>query len=203
VIKLEGDVVEFNIRNPHSFILIEVTEKDGKKVKWGGEWGGVTQLSQGGVTRFTLEVGDHLIIEGAHVVPGFVDLEPWRERILGWYSRPASGPLPRAGLPVVVVHGLDDGLVPPAFSSAPYVAAAQAAGREVRYWQVHNAEHFDAFLGFPDYAARFVPMLPYVYAALDRVDAYLDGKGALPVDAVIASTPRGSAQLTAGNLAIP
>ena len=65
VMKIEGDVVEFNIRNPHSFILIEVTEKDGKKVRWGGEWGGVTQLSQGGVTRFTLEVGDHLIIEGA------------------------------------------------------------------------------------------------------------------------------------------
>jgi hypothetical protein len=65
VVKIEGDVVEFNIRNPHSFILIEVTEKDGKKVRWGGEWGGVTQLSQGGVTRFTLEVGDHLIIEGA------------------------------------------------------------------------------------------------------------------------------------------
>jgi len=111
--------------------------------------------------------------------------------------------LPRAGLPVVVVHGLDDGLVPASFSSAPYVAAAQAAGREVRYWQIHNAEHFDAFLGFPDYAARFVPMLPYVYAALDRVDAFLDGKGALPTDAVIATTPRGSAELGAGNLAIP
>jgi hypothetical protein len=65
VMKIEGKVVEFNIRNPHSFILIEVSEKDGKKVRWGGEWGGVTQLSQGGVTRFTLEVGDHLIIEGA------------------------------------------------------------------------------------------------------------------------------------------
>ena len=65
LVKLEGDVVEFNIRNPHSFIVIEVTEKDGKKVKWGGEWGGVTQLSQGGVNRFTLEVGDHLIMEGA------------------------------------------------------------------------------------------------------------------------------------------
>ena len=65
LVKLEGDVVEFNIRNPHSFIVIEVKEKDGKKVKWGGEWGGVTQLSQGGVDRFTLEVGDHLIIEGA------------------------------------------------------------------------------------------------------------------------------------------
>ena len=65
VMKIEGKVVEFNIRNPHSFINLEVEEKDGKKVRWGGEWGGVTQLSQGGVTRFTLEVGDYLIIEGA------------------------------------------------------------------------------------------------------------------------------------------
>ena len=111
--------------------------------------------------------------------------------------------LPRKGLPVMVIHGLDDGLVPVAFTSAPYVAAAQAVGSDVPYWQVHNAEHFDDFLGFPDYAARFVPMLPYVYAALDRVDAYLDGKGALPVDAVIATTPRGSAALGPGHLAIP
>ena len=111
--------------------------------------------------------------------------------------------LPRAGLPVIVIHGLDDGLVPPAFSSAPYVAAAQAAGRPVRYWQVHNVEHFDAFLGFPDYAARYVPSLPYVYAALDRVEAFLDGKGALPTDATIATTPRGGAPLGADNLAIP
>jgi hypothetical protein len=65
LMKIEGKVLEFNIRNPHSFILIEVAEKDGKTVRWGGEWGGVTQLSQGGVTRFTLEVGDYLIIEGA------------------------------------------------------------------------------------------------------------------------------------------
>jgi hypothetical protein len=65
LVKLEGDIVEFNIRNPHSNIVIEVTEKNGKKVKWAGEWGGVTQLSQGGVNRFTLEVGDHLIMEGA------------------------------------------------------------------------------------------------------------------------------------------
>ena len=64
VMKIEGKVVEFNIRNPHSFILLEVQE-NGKPIRWGGEWGGVTQLSQGGVTRYTLEVGDYLIIEGA------------------------------------------------------------------------------------------------------------------------------------------
>ena len=65
LVRLEGDIVQFNIRNPHSFILIEVKEKDGTKTKWGGEWGGVTQLSQGGVDRYTLEIGDYLIIDGA------------------------------------------------------------------------------------------------------------------------------------------
>jgi hydroxybutyrate-dimer hydrolase len=111
--------------------------------------------------------------------------------------------LPRKGLPVVVIHGTDDGLVPQAFSSAAYVAMAQAAGRDVRYWQVRNAQHFDAFLGFPQYGAVYLPLLPYVYSALDRVDAHLDGKAALPADAVIATVPRAGKPLAAGNLAMP
>lgn len=111
--------------------------------------------------------------------------------------------LPRKGLPVVVIHGTDDGLVPQAFSSAPYVAMARAAGRDVRYWQVRNAQHFDAFLGFPQYGAVYLPLLPYVYAALDRVDAHLDGKSALPADAVIATIPRAGKPLAADNLAMP
>jgi len=64
-VKLEGTVAEFNIRNPHSFISIEVVDKDGKVTRWGGEWGGVTQLSQGGVNRFTLKIGDKIVIDGA------------------------------------------------------------------------------------------------------------------------------------------
>jgi hydroxybutyrate-dimer hydrolase len=111
--------------------------------------------------------------------------------------------LPREGLPVVVVHGTDDGLVPMAFSSAPYVRWAKAAGRDVRYWQVRHAQHFDAFLGLPDYGSRYLPLLPYVYEALDRVDAHLDGAGVLPVDAVIATTPRGAGALQATHLAMP
>lgn len=111
--------------------------------------------------------------------------------------------LPRAGLPIVVIHGLDDGLVPAAFSSAPYVAAAQAAGRQVRYWQVRNVQHFDGFLALPAYGARYVPMLPYVYAALDQVDAALDGKRPLPADAVIEAVPRGSGTVEAGQFGIP
>ena len=65
LVRIEGKVIEFNIRNPHSFISLEVKEKDGKTTRWGGEWGGVTQLSQGGVDRYTLQVGDYLIIDGA------------------------------------------------------------------------------------------------------------------------------------------
>jgi hypothetical protein len=62
---IEGKVAEFNIRNPHSFISVEVTGKDGKVTRWGAEWGGVTQLSQGGVNRFTLKIGDKIVIDGA------------------------------------------------------------------------------------------------------------------------------------------
>ena len=111
---------------------------------------------------------------------------------------------PRAGLPVMVVHGSDDGLVPMAFSSVPYVAAARAAGRDVRLWQVRNAQHFDGFLGLPDYAARYLPLLPYVYAALDRMSEHLDGQGELPADAVIQTRPRGPGRaLEPGHLAMP
>ena len=111
---------------------------------------------------------------------------------------------PRDGLPVVVVHGTDDGLVPQAFSSAPYVAMARAAGRDVRYWQVRNAQHFDAFLALPAYSAQYVPLLPYVYAALDGVWAHLDAGAPLPADATIDTRSRKPGQpLSAGDLAVP
>jgi hydroxybutyrate-dimer hydrolase len=110
---------------------------------------------------------------------------------------------PRERLPVVVIHGLDDGLIPAAFSSAPYVAAARAAGRRAAYWQVRRAQHFDAFLALPAYGARYVAMLPYVYAALDQVDTCLDGRAGPPADAVIEAVPRGTRQVQAGDFKFP
>ncbi|WP_363797317.1 3-hydroxybutyrate oligomer hydrolase family protein [Lysobacter firmicutimachus] len=111
---------------------------------------------------------------------------------------------PRKGVPVVVVHGLDDGLIPPAFSSEPYVAMARRAGAQVRYWQVRNVQHFDAFLGLPALAARYQPLLPYVYAALDRVEAHLADGAPLPADATIDTGLRAAGQpLQAPQLAIP
>jgi hypothetical protein len=64
-VTLEGTIVQFNIRNPHSFINFEVVDDEGNTVLWGGEWGSVSVLSQGGVDRFTLKAGEHIIIDGA------------------------------------------------------------------------------------------------------------------------------------------
>ncbi|MGY0559747.1 3-hydroxybutyrate oligomer hydrolase family protein [Luteimonas sp. A277] len=112
--------------------------------------------------------------------------------------------LPQPGLPVVLVHGVDDGLIPIAFTSDPYVAWARAAGRDVSLWRVHGAQHFDGFLVLPDYAARYVPLIPYVHAALDQVTAHLDGEAPLPVDADIRPASReGAAVPTRAQLSIP
>lgn len=123
------------------------------------------------------------------------------ERVRRGVAQVRAG-LPRDGLPIVVIHGVADGMVPAAFSSAPYIAQAQAAGRDVRYWQVRNAQHFDAFLALPDYRARYVPLLPYLHAALDRVMAHLDDPAQpLPADAIIETGA--DAPLSAGRLGIP
>ena len=72
----------------------------------------------------------------------------------------------------------------------------------MRFWQVRHAQHFDAFLGLPDYGARYVPLLPYVYAALDRTMAALDGQGAMPADTTFQTVPRAGKPMTAENLSL-
>lgn len=125
------------------------------------------------------------------------------QRVQAGVAQTQAG-LPRKKLPVIVVHGLDDGLIPSAFSSAPYVAAAQAAKRDVRYWRVPHVQHFDGFLGLPDYAARYLPLLPYVYAALDQAWAQVESGAPLPPDATVDAKPRGAGNaLTAEHLAVP
>lgn len=97
---------------------------------------------------------------------------------------------PRAGLPVLVMHGRDDGLVPEAHTSAPYVAAARDAGRAIRYWRIEHAQHFDAFLAMPALAARYQPLLPYVWHGLDAMWAHVADAVPLPHDATITPTRR-------------
>lgn len=126
------------------------------------------------------------------------------ERVRAGVAATRAG-VPDAAVPTLLIHGLDDGLVPAAFTSAPYVELARASGRtNVAFWQVQNAQHFDAFLAFPDHGTRYVPLLPYVYAGLDQAWAHLESGSPLPRDAVISARPMNPAgPLTAVSLAIP
>lgn len=109
----------------------------------------------------------------------------------------ARASLPRADLPLIIVHGRADGLVPMAFTSDPYVRWLQANGRNPVYWRVGHAQHFDALLAFPGFGDRHVPIMPYAYSALDRLWAHLAGGEPLPQSRDIATTPRGAGPLGA------
>jgi hydroxybutyrate-dimer hydrolase len=112
--------------------------------------------------------------------------------------------LPRADLPILVVHGAQDGLIPVAFSSDPYVTWLRASGRSPVFWKVPYAQHFDAFLAFPDFGDRHAPLLPFGYAALDRAWAYVTEGRPLPEDAAVRDTQaRGPGAFTAAALAVP
>ena len=63
-VELEGVVKEFVWRNPHSFLRIDVTDKDGVTRTWALEWGSITQLSQSRMTRTSLRPGDLIIVGG-------------------------------------------------------------------------------------------------------------------------------------------
>ena len=99
---------------------------------------------------------------------------------------------PRRGLPLILMHGVDDGLIPEAFSSAPYVAAARRAGRSPSYWRLHGVQHFDGFLALPQYRARYRPLLPTLHEALDALWAHLQHGAPLPGDREIGRPTAGA-----------
>lgn len=64
-VTIEGELVQFLFRNPHSFVQVMVKEKDGTMVRYAVEWGGTGQLGGQGVTRETLKPGDFIVIIGS------------------------------------------------------------------------------------------------------------------------------------------
>jgi hypothetical protein len=59
---LSGVVKEFRFTNPHSFIRLEVKDKDGNSETWTLEGVGPRALAQDGWTSTTLKTGDELQI---------------------------------------------------------------------------------------------------------------------------------------------
>ena len=63
-VTIEGELVQFLFRNPHSFVHIESKDASGNVVRYAVEWGAGLQLNRQGVTRETLKPGDHVIVTG-------------------------------------------------------------------------------------------------------------------------------------------
>jgi len=78
-------------------------------------------------------------------------------------------------IPIVILHGRQDGLIPAAFSARPYAEAARANGADrLDYREIDGAQHFDSLVPFPGMAERYRPLIPMVWAALDEVVGKVD-----------------------------
>ena len=64
-ITIQGELVQFLFRNPHSFVQVNVTEKDGTVRRYSVEWAGSANLGGTGVNQQTLKVGDKVKITGS------------------------------------------------------------------------------------------------------------------------------------------
>jgi hypothetical protein len=62
-VTIEGQIVQFLLRNPHSFVHVMVKEKDGTMNRYVVEWASPAQL-QGRVSRDTIKPGDEVVITG-------------------------------------------------------------------------------------------------------------------------------------------
>src|SRR5437870_5729802 len=61
-IKLQGKIAQFLMRNPHSFLHIEVPDEKGVVQRWSLEWRSAGALSQQGVKRDSFQVGDDVLV---------------------------------------------------------------------------------------------------------------------------------------------
>lgn len=63
LVTLEGTVTEHSLRNPHSYIVIEVTDDSGEPVQWELQMGSAISVSRRGWTRDTLSLGDRVTVQ--------------------------------------------------------------------------------------------------------------------------------------------
>lgn len=101
------------------------------------------------------------------------------------------------GKPAIIVHGRADTLEPVNHTSRPYYGGNQlveGSASKLRYYEVTNAQHFDAFIGnaaFAGYDTRLVPLHVYLVRALDLMLANLRSGTPLPPSQVVRTVPRG------------
>ena len=69
-VSMEGVVKEFQYTNPHSWLIVDVTNKDGTLTSWGFEAEGPSTLMRNGVRLSDFRVGTKLTITGRPMKDG-------------------------------------------------------------------------------------------------------------------------------------
>lgn len=64
VVTFEGVVKEFQYTNPHSWLLVDVTDENGQVTTWGFEAEGPSTLMRAGIRKSDLSAGTRITIKG-------------------------------------------------------------------------------------------------------------------------------------------
>jgi len=86
--EISGTVKEFQFRNPHSWIQVNVTDASGKVTEWSVEWGSPNQLGREGIRVSTFPQGASVTIKlhpmaNGSPVGGFIGAKMADGKILG------------------------------------------------------------------------------------------------------------------------
>ena len=63
-IRIEGRLVQFSFRSPHSFVAVEAPDEDGQMQRWAVGWNAARQLAAQGITRDFFKPGDQVVVTG-------------------------------------------------------------------------------------------------------------------------------------------
>ena len=63
-ITLDGKILQLLLRNPHSFLQVEVPDDQGVMQRWSLEWRSAGSLGQQGIKRDSLKAGEEVVVTG-------------------------------------------------------------------------------------------------------------------------------------------
>ena len=94
--EITGVVKEFQFRNPHSWIQVNVTDAAGKVTEWSVEWGSPNQLGREGIRPTTFVPGSTITIKlhpmlNGTPVGGFIGAKMPDGKTLGRWEGAAGG----------------------------------------------------------------------------------------------------------------
>ena len=63
-IKIEGTIISFSFRSPHSLLIVEAPDSEGKMKRWDVAWNAARELAGQNITRESIKSGDKVVISG-------------------------------------------------------------------------------------------------------------------------------------------